>query len=146
MEIEKQDKDLVVSVGQTEVKLALMENHKLIEYSRESSQGHSYSVGDVFLGRVKKLLPALNAAFVDIGDSKEAFVHYLDLTFVINRLITYLYVIQYVHLLPNNLSEIISFSSYCLKLSSLHSPISDVTGTGQRHHDDVQFLLIRMGE
>ena len=79
MEIEKQDKDLVVSVGQTEVKLALMENHKLIEYSRESSQGHSYSVGDVFLGRVKKLLPALNAAFVDIGDSKEAFIHYLDL-------------------------------------------------------------------
>ena len=79
MEIEKQDKDLVVSVGQTEVNLALMENHKLIEYSRESSQGHSYSVGDVFLGRVKKLLPALNAAFVDIGDSKEAFIHYLDL-------------------------------------------------------------------
>ena len=84
MEIEKQDKDLVVSVGQTEVKLALMENHKLIEYSRESSQGHSYSVGDVFLGRVKKLLPALNAAFVDIGDSKEAFIHYLDLGLYFN--------------------------------------------------------------
>ena len=78
-EIEKQEKDLVVSVGPTEVKLALMENHKLIEYNHESSQGHSYSVGDVFLGRVKKLLPALNAAFVDIGQSKEAFVHYLDL-------------------------------------------------------------------
>ena len=79
MDIEKSEKDLVVSVGRTEVKLALMENHKLIEYNRESSQGHSFSVGDVFLGRVKKLLPALNAAFVDIGDSKEAFIHYLDL-------------------------------------------------------------------
>lgn len=80
MDIEKStEKDLVVSVGRTEVKIALLENHKLIEYNRESSQGHSFSVGDVFLGRVKKLLPALNAAFVDIGDSKEAFIHYLDL-------------------------------------------------------------------
>ena len=79
MEIEKQEKDLVVSVGRTEVMLALMENHKLIEYNKESSQGHSYSVGDVFLGKVKKIMPALNAAFVDIGDSKEAFIHYLDL-------------------------------------------------------------------
>ena len=90
MEIEKQDKDLVVSVGRTEVKLALMENHKLIEYSRESSQGHSYSVGDVFIGKVKKLLPALNAAFVDIGDSKEAFLHYLDLGLYFNAFDTFI--------------------------------------------------------
>ena len=78
-ENEKQEKDLVVSVGAAEVKLALMENHRLIEYHTESNQGHSYSVGDVFLGRVKKILPALNAAFVDIGEAKEAFIHYLDL-------------------------------------------------------------------
>ena len=72
-------KDLIVDVNSTEVSLALMENHKLIELDKESVQGHSYSVGDVYLGKVKKLLPALNAAFVDIGDEKEAFVHYLDL-------------------------------------------------------------------
>ena len=79
MESEIKEKDLVVDVAATEVRLALMENHRLIELNRESTQGQSYSVGDVFLGRVKKLLPALNAAFVDIGDTKEAFVHYLDL-------------------------------------------------------------------
>lgn len=79
METEKSEKDLVVDVNPTEVHIALMENHRLIEFSRESSQGHTYSVGDVFLGRVKKIMPALNAAFVDIGDSKEAFIHYLDL-------------------------------------------------------------------
>jgi ribonuclease G len=79
MESEHQEKDLVVDVGSSEVRLALLENHRLIEYNRESSQGHSFSVGDVYLGRVKKILPALNAAFVDIGDTKEAFVHYLDL-------------------------------------------------------------------
>ena len=72
-------KDLIVDVNSTEVSIALMENHRLIELNKESSQGHSFSVGDVYLGKVKKLLPSLNAAFVDIGDEKEAFVHYLDL-------------------------------------------------------------------
>ena len=72
-------KDLIVDVSQTEVSIALMENHRLIELNKESSQGHNFSVGDVYLGKVKKILPALNAAFVDIGDEKEAFVHYLDL-------------------------------------------------------------------
>jgi len=72
-------KDLIVDVNPTEVSIALMENHRLIELNKESSEGHSFSVGDVYLGKVKKILPALNAAFVDIGDEKEAFVHYLDL-------------------------------------------------------------------
>ena len=79
METEKIEKDLIVDVGSKEVQIALMENHRLIELNKESSQGHTYSIGDVFLGRVKKVMPALNAAFVDIGDSKEAFIHYLDL-------------------------------------------------------------------
>ena len=79
MEPEKSEKDLIVDVTSTEVHIALMENHRLIELNKESSKGHSFSVGDVYLGKVKKILPALNAAFVDIGDKKEAFVHYLDL-------------------------------------------------------------------
>ena len=79
MEVEKLQKDLVVDVGAEEVRLALLEGHRLIEYNKESTLGRSFSVGDVYLGRVKKLLPSLNAAFVDIGDSKEAFIHYLDL-------------------------------------------------------------------
>ena len=72
-------KDLIVDVNSTEVSIALMQNHRLIELNKESSQGHTFSVGDVYLGKVKQILPALNAAFVDIGDEKEAFVHYLDL-------------------------------------------------------------------
>ena len=79
MESEKPDKDLIVDVGTSEVRIALMENHRLIEFNTESSKGGGFAVGDVYLGRVKKLLPALNAAFVDIGDKKEAFIHYLDL-------------------------------------------------------------------
>ncbi len=80
MESEKESvKDLIVDVSPTEVQLALMENHRLIELNKESTTGHSFTVGDVFLGKVKKIMPALNAAFVDIGDEKEAFIHYLDL-------------------------------------------------------------------
>ena len=75
----KKEKDLVVDASASEVRIALMENHRLIELDRESTKDHGFSVGDVYLGRVKKILPALNAAFVDIGDSKEAFIHYLDL-------------------------------------------------------------------
>ena len=72
-------KDLIVDVTSTDVHIALMEDHRLIELNKESSKGHGFSVGDVYLGKVKKILPALNAAFVDIGDKKEAFIHYLDL-------------------------------------------------------------------
>jgi len=79
MESEKPDKDLIVDVNATEVHIALMENHRLIEYNTESSAGNKFTVGDVHLGKVKKILPNLNAAFVDIGDKKEAFIHYLDL-------------------------------------------------------------------
>ena len=79
MESERSEKDLIVDVTSTDVHIARMENHRLIELNKESSKGHSFSVGDVYLGKVKKILPALNAAFVDIGDKKEAFIHYLDL-------------------------------------------------------------------
>ena len=80
MESEKESvKDLIVDVRETEVQLALMDNHKLIEFNKESLTDHSFTVCDVFLGKVKKIMPALNAAFVDIGDEKEAFIHYLDL-------------------------------------------------------------------
>ncbi|PKP42194.1 MAG: ribonuclease E/G [Bacteroidetes bacterium HGW-Bacteroidetes-10] len=72
------EKDLIIDVNTTEVSIALLENHRLIELNKEQNNGR-YSVGDVYLGRVKRIMPALNAAFVDIGDSKDAFIHYLDL-------------------------------------------------------------------
>ena len=74
------DKDLIIDVSSTEVSIALLENHRLIELNKEQNNG-SFSVGDVYLGRVKRIMPALNAAFVDIGDEKDAFIHYLDLGF-----------------------------------------------------------------
>ena len=73
------DKDLIIDVGKEDVNIALLEGHRLIELNQEKVEGKGCGVGDVYLGKVKKLLPSLNAAFVDIGDRKEAFVHYLDL-------------------------------------------------------------------
>ncbi len=73
------EKELIVDVREDVINMALLENHRLMEYSSETLKGKKYSVGDVYIGRVKKLLPSLNAAFVDIGDSKDAFIHYLDL-------------------------------------------------------------------
>lgn len=73
------DKDLIINVSAAEVVIALLQNGRLIELHRDGNTGKNFSVGDIYLGRVKKLMPALNAAFVDIGDDKDAFVHYLDL-------------------------------------------------------------------
>lgn len=55
-----------------------MENRKLVELHQQKTKSN-FSVGDIFLGRIKKLMPGLNAAFVDIGHRKDAFLHYTDL-------------------------------------------------------------------
>jgi len=72
------EKDLIIDVSSREVAIALLENKRLIELNKEQVNDRC-AVGDLYLGRVKKLMPSLNAAFVDIGQEKDAFVHYLDL-------------------------------------------------------------------
>lgn len=75
------DKDLIIDVSPQETVIALLEDHRLVEFDKEHTNEIGFSLRDVYLGKVKKLIPALNAAFVDIGDKKDAFVHYLDLGF-----------------------------------------------------------------
>jgi ribonuclease G len=70
--------ELVIDVASSEISIALLEDKRLVEFSREMSNSQ-FLVGDIYLGRVKKLLPALNAAFIDVGHGKDAFIHYLDL-------------------------------------------------------------------
>lgn len=70
--------ELIIDVRQTEVSIAVLEDKRLVELQREK-QNIAYSVGDIYLGKVKKIMPGLNAAFVDIGHKKEAFLHYRDL-------------------------------------------------------------------
>lgn len=70
--------ELVVDTRQGGVWLALLRDGKLVELHEE--QGNTdFAVGDIYLGRVRKVVPSLNAAFVDVGYEKDAFLHYLDL-------------------------------------------------------------------
>ncbi|RIH64824.1 Rne/Rng family ribonuclease [Mariniphaga sediminis] len=70
--------DLIIDVTPSEIVIALQENKKLVEFTREKS-GAKFAVGDIYLGKVKKIMPSLNAAFIDVGYEKDAFLHYLDM-------------------------------------------------------------------
>ena len=70
--------ELVVDVQSKEITIAVLEDKKLVELQQESQDG-SFAVGNIYMGKVKKLMPALNAAFVNVGHKKDAFLHYLDL-------------------------------------------------------------------
>lgn len=71
-------KDLIIDVGDSEVSLALLEDKQLTELNKEK-RNIKFSVGDVYLGKVKKIMPGLNAAFINVGYERDAFLHYLDL-------------------------------------------------------------------
>ncbi|HJZ39802.1 MAG TPA: Rne/Rng family ribonuclease, partial [Bacteroidales bacterium] len=71
-------KELIIDTSSSDVTIALLEDKKLVELNKEKSNPQ-FAVGDIYLGKVKKLMPGLNAAFVDVGYEKDAFLHYLDL-------------------------------------------------------------------
>ena len=72
------NKDLIIDAGKTGVEIALLEDKRLVELHQGNSES-THLVGDIYLGQVKKLLPGLNAAFIDVGSKKDGFLHYLDL-------------------------------------------------------------------
>ena len=71
--------ELIIDVQPKEISMALLEDKNLVEYQNEKREEASYSVGNIYLGRVRKLMPGLNACFVDVGSERDAFLHYLDL-------------------------------------------------------------------
>ncbi len=70
--------ELIVDVQPAEVSIALLEDSRLVSLQKES-RSQAFAVGDIYLAKVKKLMPGLNAAFVNVGYEKDAFLHYLDL-------------------------------------------------------------------
>jgi len=72
------EKELIINSTPTEVEIALLEDSKLVELHYQKTNDN-FTVGDIFVGRIKRLMPGLNAAFVDIGHKKDAFLHYTDL-------------------------------------------------------------------
>ncbi len=80
--------ELVVDVQPKEITIAVLEDNKLVELQQEN-QDESFSVGSIYMGKVKKLMPALNAAFVNVGHKKDAFLHYLDLGVEFNSILQF---------------------------------------------------------
>src|SRR5947207_9194412 len=70
---------MIINATTNGVEIALLENKKLVELHHEKTDA-KFAVGDLYLGKVKKLIPGLNAAFVDVGFEKDAFLHYTDLS------------------------------------------------------------------
>lgn len=82
------NKELIIDSASSEVRIALLEEKQLVELHKDNTTNH-FSVGDIYLGRVKKIMPGLNAAFVDVGYERDAFLHYLDLGPQVRSLIKY---------------------------------------------------------
>jgi ribonuclease G len=73
------NKELIINSTPQGVEIALLEDKKLVELHNEKADA-TFGVGDLYLGKVKKLIPGLNAAFIDVGFEKDAFLHYTDLS------------------------------------------------------------------
>ena len=82
------NKELIIDSNPSEIVIALLEDKQLVELNKEK-KNNNYSVGDIYLGKVKKIISGLNAAFVDVGYEKDAFLHYLDLGAQVNSLNKY---------------------------------------------------------
>ncbi|MEX2589631.1 MAG: Rne/Rng family ribonuclease, partial [Chitinophagales bacterium] len=72
------NRELIVNSSPEGVEIALLEDKELVELHREKI-GKEFRVGDVYLGKITKTISGLNAAFVNVGYKKDAFLHYLDL-------------------------------------------------------------------
>jgi ribonuclease G len=82
------NKELIINSAPTGVEIALLEDKKLVELHQESLDT-SFTVGDLYLGKVKKLVPGMNAAFVDVGFEKDGFLHYTDLSPYVRSLLKF---------------------------------------------------------
>lgn len=70
--------EVIIDVQPQEISIALLEDQKLVEFQQET-QRENFAVGNIYLAKVRKIMPGLNACFVNVGHEKDAFLHYLDL-------------------------------------------------------------------
>ena len=85
--------EVIIDVKPTEISIALLEDKRLVEYQNEPRSAN-FSVGNIYIAKVKKLMPGLNACFVDVGFERDAFLHYLDLGSQFNSYAKYLKQVQ----------------------------------------------------
>jgi len=96
--------ELVINSTQDGGRIALLKDKDLVELHYEKSEA-KFTVGDIYLGTVRKIVPGLNAAFIDIGYEKDAFLHYLDLGPNVRSLIRYIKLVQNNKFISSKLTE-----------------------------------------
>ena len=89
----KMTSEIIIDARPKEISIALLEDKRLVEYQNEPREA-SFSVGNIYIAKVKKLMPGLNACFVDVGYERDAFLHYLDLGSQFNSYAKYLKQVQ----------------------------------------------------
>ena len=85
--------EVIIDVKPKEISIALLEDKRLVEYQNEPRSAN-FTVGNIYIAKVKKLMPGLNACFVDVGYERDAFLHYLDLGSQFNSYAKYLKQVQ----------------------------------------------------
>ena len=85
--------EVIIDAQPKEISSALLEDKRLVEYQREPREAN-FSVGNIYVAKVKKLMPGLNACFVDVGYERDAFLHYLDLGSQFNSFAKYIKQVQ----------------------------------------------------
>lgn len=120
--------ELIVDIQPKEASIALLEDGRLVSLQKES-RNQAYAVGDIYLAKVKRLMPGLNAAFVNVGYDKDAFLHYLDLGSHFSTYSKYLAEV----LNPENTSPLQSISKVKMQPDiDKHGAIADVLAPGQQ--------------
>lgn len=117
------NKDLIINATPQGVEIALLEDKKLVELHNEKSDAR-FAVGDLLLGKVKKLIPGMNAAFVEVGFEKDGFLHYTDLSPYIKSLL------KFTNMSVNDTTETgLDFSKFTIEPEIVKTgKISDVLG------------------
>lgn len=95
--------ELVIDSAQNGSRIALLKDKSLVELHTDEDDS-KFKVGDIYLGTVRKIVNGLNAAFIDVGYEKDAFLHYQDLGPQVNSLL------KFVKQVKNN-----NVSNYTLK-------------------------------
>ena len=124
--------ELIIDVFEEGVKIALLEDKKLVEF-REEKSNSMFSLGDMHLARVKKVQPTLNAAFIDLGYSRDAFLHYKDLS---DR---FLSIMKFLRLRAKGRIKNADLSDF-----QVDAPFDDKEGNIESHLEVGQVILTRI--
>lgn len=117
--------ELVVSKSEEGLRIAILQDKKIVELHHEKLS-EEFSVGDLFLGKVKKIVPGLNAAFVEVGHPRDAFLHYFDLGPQLRSLMKYMKIARSRKIGPDYLDNFKTLSDI-----NKHGKMAEVLKPGQ---------------